>query len=1170
MKADLTELEEDAQLRESDRIDPALIEREPDDYRRRLSQAENVLANLPQAFLITDAEGQIVDANPTLSALFAYAKEELLDMAIYELVTSQGREALFQCIRNRGLDKQSALQAVCRRKDGHELTVEFQIADFNQADQDLLLVSCRDVSQQAPLIERVCRSERVLAETQQLSLTGSFSWQVATGEIDWSKETFRIFGYDPVDKPTIEMVRRRIHPGDLPEFERYLNSAPLEGKDFAFVHRLSMPDGAVKHLKVAARAVRNQSGQLVEFVGAVMDVSAQIGAQQALEKALHEAQTFKDQFRLALDTSPGLMWTGLPDGSRDFHNRRWLEYTGLSFDDGLGWGWRRVFHPEDLVRFDSQWREAVRLTEPLEVEVRLRSAGGEYRWFLVRATAVRDEHGNLAKWYGSSTDIHDRKQAETLLAGENRLLELIAKGDSFASILRELCLLVEEISSDSLASILLLEPASQCLWHGAAPSLPANYTKAIDGSRIGPAAGSCGTAAFRGEPVVVGDIATDELWADYREFALGHGLRACWSTPILSCDKKVLGTFAIYRRTPGYPTAQHQKLMDQVTHLAAVAIEQEHAAEKLRQSETELRQIVDVVPQHIFVLAPDGSRLYANQVAREYHGLTPADPQEDRPAIFVHPEDRKRVLAERQRSISHGVPYELEARLRDKNGQYRWFLIRANPLRDQQGTIIRWYGTRTDIEDRKRAEEKLRKDERELRRIVDAIPQAISVLAPDGSLLYANEVVLDYTGLSLEDVKRDDFRARLFHPHDLEQFGDQRQQALERGEAFEAELRARRKDGQYRWFLVRYHPLRDDDGRVIRWYATGIDIDDRKQVEERVQKENLALREEIDTASMFEEIVGSSAALRKVLGQVAKVAAVDSTVLILGETGTGKELIARAIHKRSKRASRAFIRVNCAAIPQSLIASELFGHEKGAFTGAMQRRLGRFELADGGTIFLDEIGELPAETQIALLRVLQEREFERVGSSQPIAVDVRVLAATNRDLKAAVAAGTFRQDLFYRLNVFPIQMPSLRERTDDISLLVEYFIERYGKAAGKKFRNLNKRTMELFQAYDWPGNIRELQNVIERAVVLCDSETFSVDETWLKRDGQRSGPVVSLVATLVENEKELIENALAACQGRIAGRSGAAAKLGIPRQTLESKIKSLGIEKHRFKARQTS
>src|SRR5262249_47215743 len=279
--------------------------------------------------------------------------------------------------------------------------------------------------------------------------------------------------------------------------------------------------------------------------------------------------------------------------------------------------------------------------------------------------------------------------------------------------------------------------------------------------------------------------------------------------------------------------------------------------------------------------------------------------------------------------------------------------------------------------------------------------QAISVLAPDGSTLHANAFVLDYTGLSLEDVKADDFRARLFHPDDLERLRDERRRALSHGEPFEEELRARRKDGQYRWFLVRYNPLRDESGHIMRWYATGTDIEDRKQAEQRMRNENLALREEIDRASMFEEIVGSSEALRKVLAQVAQVAPTDSTVLILGETGTGKELIARAIHKRSTRSARAFIRVNCAATPSSLIASELFGHEKGAFTGALQRRLGRFEAAHGGTLFLDEIGDLPAETQMALLRVLQEREFERVGSNQPIAVDVRVLAATNRDLPAA-------------------------------------------------------------------------------------------------------------------------------------------------------------------------
>ncbi len=387
-------------------------------------------------------------------------------------------------------------------------------------------------------------------------------------------------------------------------------------------------------------------------------------------------------------------------------------------------------------------------------------------------------------------------------------------------------------------------------------------------------------------------------------------------------------------------------------------------------------------------------------------------------------------------------------------------------------------------------------------------------------------------------------------------------------------MRVRGKDGLYRWFLIRYNPLLDDQGRLIRWFAAGTDIDDLRRGEERLREENLALREEIDRSSMYEEIVGSSEALRRVLAQVGKVAPSDSTVLILGETGTGKELIAGAIHKRSRRSKRPFIRVNCAAIPPSLIASELFGHEKGAFTGALQRRLGRFESADGGTIFLDEIGDLPPETQISLLRVLQEREIERIGSNQPVGVDVRVIAATNRDLGAAVAAGTFRQDLFYRLNVFPIRVPALRERSDDIPLLVEYFVERYARKAGKRFRHIKKKTLGVFQAYDWPGNIRELQNVVERAVILCDEETFAVDETWLKpRSAQPFGQARPRTGILAEAEKEfsglaknVIETALAECQGRVAGPRGAASKLGVPPQTLDSKISSLGIDKRRFKA----
>jgi formate hydrogenlyase transcriptional activator len=313
-------------------------------------------------------------------------------------------------------------------------------------------------------------------------------------------------------------------------------------------------------------------------------------------------------------------------------------------------------------------------------------------------------------------------------------------------------------------------------------------------------------------------------------------------------------------------------------------------------------------------------------------------------------------------------------------------------------------------------------------------------------------------------------------------------------------------------------------------------------------------------------IVGESALLKSVLQEVSLVAPTDATVLILGETGTGKELIARAIHARSDRSTRPFIRVNCAAIPSSLIASELFGHERGAFTGALQRRLGRFESADGGTIFLDEIGELPIETQITLLRVLQEREFERVGSSHPISVDVRIIAATNRDLQAAVAAGTFRQDLFYRLNVVPINVPPLRERADDIPLLVEHLVEKFAKKARKKFTTIKMNTIELLQAHDWPGNIRELQNVVERAVILCVGGIFSVEESWLKHGSSRpSGLAAPLTAALALRETEVIEAALAETRGRISGPSGAAAKLGIPRQTLDSKIAGLGIDKRRFK-----
>jgi PAS domain S-box-containing protein len=533
----------------------------------------------------------------------------------------------------------------------------------------------------------------------------------------------------------------------------------------------------------------------------------------------------------------------------------------------------------------------------------------------------------------------------------------------------------------------------------------------------------------------------------------------------------------------------------------------------------------------------------------------------------IHPDDQPGFRQVIQTAIREKAAWEADYRIVHPGGAVRDIHVVGHPVLSTSGHPIEFVGTVIDVTERKKADEERRRSEMELRQILDLAPQIVAVYGPNREQLYANRILLDYLGLTLEDWQQRFDRAGIAHPDEWERVNLHFDRALTSGDAFESEMRLRKGDGSYRWFLARFNPLRDEQGQITRWYVTGTDIEDRKQAEERLRSENVALREEIDKTSMYEEIVGTSTALKSVLSRISKVAPSDSTVLITGETGTGKELVARAIHRRSDRASRPFVSVNCAAVPRDLIASEFFGHEKGAFTGAIQQRLGRFELANGGTIFLDEVGELPAETQIALLRVLQEHEFERVGGTRRIRVDVRVIAATNRDLEATISAGSFRSDLFYRLNVFPIEIPALRERRVDIPLLVEYFIDRYARKAGKNIRRVNKKTLELLQSYPWPGNIRELQNVIERSMILCETDIFSVDESWLPMQPSLTEPKnrMALPRSLLAQEKEMIETALKESRGRISGPKGAAAKLGIPRSTLESKIRSLKIDKNAFR-----
>ena len=666
------------------------------------------------------------------------------------------------------------------------------------------------------------------------------------------------------------------------------------------------------------------------------------------------------------------------------------------------------------------------------------------------------------------------------------------------------------------------------------------------------------------ESVLLNDASTDNVYST-DEYVRRKRSRSILCLPVVKQAKLVGALYLENNLTADAFTPDRLTVLQLLASQAAISLENATLYSDL-QLQAELLQRL---PVSAWTLTPGGTPDFVNQVWLGYSGQT-LDFVRSQPEAWmtaVHPEDREAASRAFWGGVRSGRGFALETRsLRAEDRTYRWHLQQAVVLRDEEGKILKFVGTTTDIDDQKRAEEKIRQSEKEARQLLDMSPLHIAEMGPDGSRRYLNRACIDYLGITLEEWRVAGL-PEVAHPQDAEILAENLPGQLQRGSPFEYEVRLRRKDGQYRWFHFRFNPMSDEEGRVTRWYLAGTDIDDRKLAEQRLQEENVALREEVDKASMFEEIVGISTPLKKVLSRISRVAPTDSSVLITGETGTGKELVARAIHRRSPRSSHTFVSVNCAVIPRDLIASELFGHEKGAFTGAAQRRLGRFELAEKGTIFLDEVGELPAEIQIALLRVLQEREFERIGGSGIIRTDVRVIAATNRDLESAIESGKFRSDLFYRLNVFPIELPPLRKRTDDIPLLVTYFVNRYARKAGRHFTAIDKKSLDLLQSYAWPGNIRELQNVIERSVVISESQTFSVDESWLSRRPSPSEVEVqpSLFTRLPAQEKVVIEAALRECGGRVYGPSGAAVRLGIPRTTLESKIKSLKINKNRLR-----
>jgi formate hydrogenlyase transcriptional activator len=909
-----------------------------------------------------------------------------------------------------------------------------------------------------------------------------------------------------------------LHPDDVAAMVERRRASLATGEPFEHEARVRRANGVYRWMFHRSVPLRDAQGNIIRWYGTSIDIE---------DRKRAEARAWKDEteLRQLIDAIPQHVIVLEPDGSSRYINQVGLDYTGLTLEESLAKdAVARVHHPDDLERVLGERQKAVSHGTPGEVEARILGADGKYRWFLTRINPLRDEQGRVLRWYGTRTDIQDRKQAEDALRRSRAYLteaQSLSHTGSFGW-------------KPSTGEILWSEETSRIFQYDPA----AKPTLELVLERVHP------------EDRALTQQTIERASQEQKDFEHEYRLRMP--------DGSVK-----YLHIVAHATSDESGSIE----FAGAVMDVTTAKE----AEDRIRRIINTVPGLLWSARPNGWIDFISQRWLDYTGMTLEQALGWGWIPAFHPDDLEHVLSKWRAALAEGKPFEAETRLRRFDGEYRWFLGRAFPLLDPSGQILGWYGGDFDIDDRKLAEERIREQEMELRQILDIAPQHVCVLGPNGNRLFLNHAALEFYGLTLEEWQACDLR-QLFHPDDWERANREIQNALSSGLPLELEARAPRGDGQYRWFLFRYTPLRDEQERITRWAVAAIDIEDRKQAEEKLQHENIALRDEIDKASMFEEIVGTSSALQMVLSRVSKVAPTDSTVLITGETGTGKELIARAIHRQSPRSSRAFVSMNLAALPRDLIPSELFGHEKGAFTGAAQRHLGRFELAEGGTIFLDEIGELPAETQIALLRVLQEHEFERVGGTRPIHADVRVIAATNRDIQAAIAAGSFRSDLFYRLNVFPIEIPPLRERRDDIPLLLEYFIDRYARKAGKVIRRVNKKSLDLLQSYSWPGNIRELQNVIERSVILCETENFSVDASWLSRQPLAKAPksTLDLSQKLAAQEKEIIETALSECGGRVFGPSGAATKLGMPRSTLESKIRSLKINKNRFKTANSS
>jgi PAS domain S-box-containing protein len=596
--------------------------------------------------------------------------------------------------------------------------------------------------------------------------------------------------------------------------------------------------------------------------------------------------------------------------------------------------------------------------------------------------------------------------------------------------------------------------------------------------------------------------------------------------------------------------------------------ESKQIAGALRESEQRFRLLVEGVRDYaIFMLDPEGRVSTWNAGAERIKGYSADEIVGRHFSRFYTPEDVEsgKPDTELKTAAAQGRFEDEGWRIR-KDGSRFWANVMITAVRDSGGKLLGFSKITRDFTERKKAEESVRASEERFRSLFEFSPDAIIVTDQHGKIAETNGQVEKFfgyargelVGQSVEMLVPERFRQG--HPGHRK---DYNAQARTRPMGIGLELYGRRKDGTEFPVDIMLSPVKTDGGELV--LSVIRDLSEKKRTEEelaRKEREKRYLEEELNTEHRFEDIIGESVGLKRVLKQVETVAEQDVTVLILGETGTGKDLIARAIHHLSPRRERTLVKLNCAAIPTGLLESELFGHERGAFTGAISQKIGRLELAHQGTLFLDEVGDLPLEIQPKLLRALQDKEFERLGGTRTIPVDIRLVAATNRNLEKMVADREFRSDLYYRLRVFPISIPPLRERREDIPLLVRYFVAKHAVRMDKKIESISPEIMKALTKWDWPGNIRELENFIERSVILSKGPALRAPLPELQV--LEETPIEQQDVSLEAADREHILRVLREAKGMIGGPDGAAARLGLKRTTLNSKLKKLGIKRQDY------